>query len=126
MERQSDKHSARQDDELKQDLEGRLRSTHLTRSHEGIDSEPPADDDPVAAEGPVPPLDGEVDPEELRLELSRYLTRSGFPADREQLTEQLRGSHAPDPLVEAVGQLPADRTFRHIQDVVNELVERMP
>lgn len=53
MERQSDKHSARQDEELKKELEGRMRSAHPTRADESLDAEPPADDDPVLAEDPV-------------------------------------------------------------------------
>ena len=54
MERQSDQKSAREDDVRKQEMEGHLRATHPTRSDESLDAEPPADDDPVLAEDPVP------------------------------------------------------------------------
>ncbi|MCT2590811.1 DUF2795 domain-containing protein [Streptomyces sp. N2-109] len=121
MERESDKHSARQDDELKQSLEGRLRSAHPTRAHEWNDAEPPADDDPLAAEDPVPPPGGEADPEALRMEVTRYLTRSDFPAGPEHLAERLRRDHAPDSLVDAVDRLPAERTVSDMQALINEL-----
>lgn len=54
MQRQSDKHSAREEDVRKQEMEGHLRADHPTRSDEFLDAEPPADDDPVLAEDPVP------------------------------------------------------------------------
>jgi len=48
MERGSDKHGPRQDDELKHELEGMLRSGGgPSHAEEWRDPEPPADDDPV-------------------------------------------------------------------------------
>lgn len=45
MERGSDKHSARQDDALAEDVEGMVRGTGPTHAEEWKDPEPPADDD---------------------------------------------------------------------------------
>jgi len=53
--RESAKHSPREDDELKHELEGTLRGTGPTHAEEWRDPEPPADDDPA-----VPPFDGET------------------------------------------------------------------
>ena len=46
MERGSDKHAPRKDEELKHELEGMLRGNRPSRVEEWRDPEPPADDDP--------------------------------------------------------------------------------
>lgn len=54
MERGSSKHSPREDDELKHELDGTLRGNRPSRAEEWRDPEPPADDDPdVPTAGPV-------------------------------------------------------------------------
>lgn len=112
MERGSDKINPRRDEEMKQELEGELRAEHPTRAHEWREPEPPADDDPAVAEGPVTPVgepgreEGELSGEALRLELARYLGRTTFPADREGLLGELELKHAPDQLRDAVRRLP--------------------
>lgn len=125
MERQSDKHSARDDDELKQNLEGRLRSGHPTRADESLDIEPPADDDPVLAEDPVPGAGSDRSAVDagtaLRLDLARYLEPGGFPAERAELIDLLRGVDAPEELITALRELPDDRAYTDVQDVVTEL-----
>lgn len=52
MERGSDKFSPREDDALKAEMQGMLKSGRPTRAEEWRDPEPPADDDPA-----VPPFD---------------------------------------------------------------------
>ncbi len=52
MERGSEKHSPRQDEALKEELEGTLRGDKPTRAETWRDPEPPADDDPD-----VPPFE---------------------------------------------------------------------
>ncbi|WP_172826447.1 hypothetical protein [Mycobacterium colombiense] len=55
MERGSSKHGAREDDALKEELEGTVRGNRSSRSEEWRDPEPPADDDPdVPTAGPAP------------------------------------------------------------------------
>lgn len=46
MQRGNSKHSSREDDELKHELEGTVRGNRSSRSEEWRDPEPPADDDP--------------------------------------------------------------------------------
>ena len=45
MQRGSDKHGPRLDDELEHELEGTVRANRPTRAEEWRDPEPPADDD---------------------------------------------------------------------------------
>ena len=51
MQRGSDKHGPRQDEQLQHELEGTLRANRPTRAHEWLDPEPPADDDPEVLRG---------------------------------------------------------------------------
>ncbi|GAS91966.1 hypothetical protein [Mycolicibacterium brisbanense] len=53
MERGSDKHGPREDEQLKQELRGTLQGNRSSRAEEWRDPEPPADDDPdVGTSGP--------------------------------------------------------------------------
>lgn len=55
MERGNSKHGAREDDALKEELEGTVRGNRSSRIEEWRDPEPPADDDPdVPTAGPTP------------------------------------------------------------------------
>jgi hypothetical protein len=55
MERGNAKHSPREDDELKHELEGMIRGNRPSRAEEWRDPEPPADDDrDVPTAGPTP------------------------------------------------------------------------
>ncbi|MBU7596439.1 DUF2795 domain-containing protein [Streptomyces sp. P38-E01] len=125
MQRQSDKHSALRDDELKQEVEGRMRSGHPTRADEGLDAEPPADDDPVLAEDPVHGAGSDqisTDPgTDLRLELARHLSPDGFPAGRPELVDRLERADAPERLLARVRELPAGQRYTDAQDVVTTL-----
>lgn len=54
MERGNAKHSPREDDALKHELEGTIRGNRPSRAEEWRDPEPPADDDPdVPTAGPT-------------------------------------------------------------------------
>lgn len=54
MERGNSKHGAREDDALKEELEGTVRGNRSSRSEEWRDPEPPVDDDPeVPTAGPT-------------------------------------------------------------------------
>jgi hypothetical protein len=49
MQRESDQHSPRADDELKAEMQGMLKGGGPTHAEEWADPEPPADDDPDVA-----------------------------------------------------------------------------
>ncbi|MGW0709579.1 DUF2795 domain-containing protein [Streptomyces sp. NPDC002643] len=106
MQRRSDRLNVHRDDEMKHEMQGLLRSGHHTRVEEWHDPEPPAEDDPEVAYGPVTPGDSAARVEALRSELARFLSRSDFPAGPAPLVRALRDRHAPDTLVETVERLP--------------------
>lgn len=119
----------RQDDQRKHELAGYLRSGQHTHVEEVYDPEPPADDDIVPDPGgPVPPPGPERDrarsvaeADALRLELSRHLERTTFPADRETLLTTLASHHAPDHALDAVRGLPEGETYSDVTDAVRAL-----
>jgi hypothetical protein len=60
VDRGSDKHGPRVDDELEEELEGTLRGNRPSRVDESRDPEPPADDDPPVREAPGRPEEEEI------------------------------------------------------------------
>ncbi|MEV6650958.1 DUF2795 domain-containing protein [Streptomyces sp. NPDC051219] len=123
MQRGSARLSRRQDDEMKHQLQGLLRSGHPTRTEEWNDPEPLAEDDPEVASGPVPRPGSTSETDGLRFELARHLARTPFPAHRRELLRTLDQRHAPDRLLDLVAQLPPDRTYRTVEDMVRALPE---
>jgi hypothetical protein len=121
MERASNRLSVHRDDEMKHELQSLLRSGHTTRSEDWHDPEPPADDDPAVAAGPVPSPAAMGDAEALRYELARYLARTPFPAKRRDLLRVLQERNAPDRLVETVDGVSPERRFANVQQVVESL-----
>lgn len=126
MQRGSGRQNVHSDDEAKREMQGRLKSGHVTRAEEWDDPEPGADDDPAVAEGPVPPPGTpgteEAEDEALRSELARHLGRGPFPSDRSGLERALQDAYAPDQLVETVRELPdGDASYRNIQEVMAAL-----
>lgn len=128
MQRGSSRLSGHRDDELKSQLQGRMKADHPTRAEEWHDVEPPADDDPAVSAGPVPPRGApgraEAEDEEFRFQLARHLRRTDFPADRAELERMLRAEHAPDDLLRSVEELPMERSFANVQAVVAALGRR--
>lgn len=120
MQRGSDRLNVHRDDEMKHELQGLLRSGHPTRVEEWHDPEPGADDDPVAASGPVPI--GAPDDASVRFELARRLGRKAFPAKRGALVRSLSEQHAPDRLIDLVRGLPEDGgPYANVQEVVTAM-----
>jgi hypothetical protein len=132
MERGSNHVSPHEDDQRKHDLQGYLRSGHPTHTHEAYDPEPAADDDVrVDVGGPVPPpgeererARAEAEAEELRAELARLLNRTVFPADRGSLLQALSDAYAPDPVLDAVRELPAQERYENAGQIVRALGHR--
>ncbi|GGV26986.1 hypothetical protein GCM10010277_08280 [Streptomyces longisporoflavus] len=129
MDRGSNQVSPREDDERKHELEGYLRSGQHTHVEEANDPEPPADDDIVPdAGGPVPPPGEDrerarsaAEADALRLELSRHLEHSTFPADRQSLLSTLEAHQAPEQALEAVRKLPDGKTYGDVTRAVRAL-----
>ncbi|BBJ40103.1 hypothetical protein SSPO_028210 [Streptomyces antimycoticus] len=121
MQRGSDRLSVHKDDEMKHELQGLIRSGHPTRAEEWHDPEPAADDDPDVTMGPIPARGTTGEAEVVRFEFARRLGRTSFPADREELLHVLEERHTPDGLIALAEELPADRTFHTVQEVVSAL-----
>ncbi|MET8177829.1 DUF2795 domain-containing protein [Streptomyces sp. NPDC005336] len=121
MQRGSDRLSVRRDDEMKHELQGLIRSGHPTRVEEWHDPEPAADDDPEVMAGPVPARGGGGEAEAFRFEFARHLGRTTFPAERDTIVRTLSERHAPDRLIDLAEELPGDRTFHTVQEVVSAL-----
>ena len=125
MERGSDKHAPRLDENLKVDTRSLVQGAPVeSRADEAREQEGPGDDDPV----PDARLSGErgldVDDRmltyeeiEARSELARHLETSVFPADRELLLESARRTQAPPRVLDQLSRLPEDTTFTHTQAV---------
>jgi len=127
VERGSDTHSPRLDDEQKHELEGLLRSGHSTHAEEWKDPEPAGEDQPEADMAPDTTLVGGV-PDgmtpadvEGRAQLASHLGHSGWPMVREQIIERLVDGHATEALVALVRGLPSGRTFENVNEVWESL-----
>jgi hypothetical protein len=131
MERSSDKHGPRLDDELKQELRSIVQGSPVeARASEAREQEGPADGEPT----PDALLTGDRalatpdalshDEVEARTELARHLEPSAFPADRDALVASARRSGASDELVDRLATLP-DGTFDHLEAVWEALGGRV-
>jgi uncharacterized protein DUF2795 len=125
MQRGSDRMNVHRDDEMKKEMQGRLRSGHATRAEEWNDPEPEADDDPRVTERSVSTGSREhvteARDEELRSDLARHLGRHAFPGDRRDLRHALEDAHAPDGLLAEVDSLPEGGRYRNVQEVMTAL-----
>jgi hypothetical protein len=123
MDRGSDKHGPRVDEELKHEVEGLIQGGKDTHAEEWASPEPSGEDQPQVGRAPEFPLHGAVpdgmsdEDVEARSELAGYLTPGAFPGVREQLLEHVLDLSAPDAVVEEVRSLPAGHEFRNIGDV---------
>jgi hypothetical protein len=118
MDRESNKHSPRVDDALAHDVDSLLHgAAEESRAQEGRLQE-----DPAVAPGrrfgdTVPGTELTEAEVELRTEISRHLAGARFPARREDLRAVATDDHAPDHVVQALAELPADEDFATVQAV---------
>ena len=131
MERGSDKHAPRVDEELKHDTGSLLHGSPVeARATEAREQEGPADDEPtpdalLTGDRPAPNPDTLTHDEvEARAELARHLEPGAFPADRDALVASARRLNAPDSLIERLSSLP-DGTFAHLEAVWEALGGRV-
>lgn len=122
MERGSDKHSARMDDALAHETEGLTRGGHDTHAEEWKSAEPSGEDQPQVSRGADGVLHGGVpdgltgDDVDLRSEIAQQLGKEVWPATGAQLLAVASGREAPDRVLAALRQLPADRSFVNLQE----------
>jgi Protein of unknown function (DUF2795) len=115
MERGSDKHGPRLDDELEHEVRGLLQGqTNDGRVEEWHDPEPAGEDQPEVGDFPDPGDDlpggapsgitaAEAD---RRARFASYLNRSLFPADRAKLRAAAGAANAPDDVLAVIDRLP--------------------
>jgi hypothetical protein len=131
MERSSDKHAPRVDDELKHELQSLVQGSPVeARANESREQEGPADGEPTPdalLTGGRPGATPDAlthDEVEARTELARHLQPSVFPADRTALIDSARASGASDDLIGSLEELP-DGTFDHMEAVWEALGGRV-
>jgi hypothetical protein len=131
MERSSDKHAPRVDDELKHELKSIVQGSPVeARANESREQEGPAEGEPTPGAvltGDLPSATPDAlthDEVEARAELARHLQPSVFPADRAALVASARASRATDELVGRLGDLP-DGNFDHLGAVWEALGGRV-
>jgi hypothetical protein len=127
MQRGSDKHSPRVDEQLDAEVSGMMTSGHDTHAEEWKSAEPSGEDQPEVdlsgdgdLHGGVPDGMTEADVEG-RSRLAAYLGKSVWPATGEQLVEVARGREAPDAVLDQLASLPRGRVFENLQDAWSEL-----
>jgi hypothetical protein len=121
VERGSDKHGPRTDDELAYETEGMTRAGRGTHAEEWAEPEPSAEDQPASSLDPAGPDVGGTPPGmdagdvEGRSELGQALRRGAFPTDRDSLIVEAAQANAPDAVIDELRRLPDDR--RQYQNV---------
>ncbi|MDX6288170.1 MAG: hypothetical protein QOG53_3655 [Frankiales bacterium] len=123
MERGSDKHGPRLDDELAHETEGLVRAGRSTHAEEWKDPEPSGEDQPDADRVPNATLVGGTPPGmtpddiEGRAELATYIGKEAYPAVRAQLIDLVIDRNAPDSIIDLVKNLPSDREFHNVNEI---------
>jgi hypothetical protein len=122
LERGSDKHSPRVDEQLDHDTRSLRQGAPVeSRVEEHREQEGPGEDQPTPdarlTGGRATAASLDLDDAEARADIARFLTPSAFPADREALLADAEGNHAPATVVERLQALPAGRAYENVQDI---------
>ena len=132
MERGSDKHSPRVDEELEHETRSLRQGAPVeSRIEEHREQEGPGDGQPTPdarlagegaagarpAGGPGAGASLDLDDAETRADIARFLTPGAFPADRDALVADAEGNHAPDEVLARLRALPGGRAYGNVQDV---------
>ena len=122
MERGSDKHSPRVDEQLEHETRSLQQGSPVeSRVEEHREQEGPGEDQPTPdarlTGGRATAASLDLDDAEARADIARFLTPSTFPADRDALLEDAQANQAPADVVERLQALPAGRTYENVQDV---------
>ena len=129
MERGSSKHSPRVDEQMSQEVRGTVQGTAGSRAEEWKMAEPSGEDQPQTSLVPEeenvrgePAGVGSPDGERFS-RFGSYIGLSALPGDRAALEKSARDLLAPDDVLEALGTLPADTTYRNLAEVWRALGE---
>ncbi len=119
MERGSDKHSPRIDEELDRETRSLQQGAPIeSRVEEFREQEGPGEDQPTPAARVTEPTGSlDLDDAEARSDIARYLDPSAFPADREGLLDNAEANNAPEVVLERLQALPGGTTYDALPDV---------
>jgi Protein of unknown function (DUF2795) len=122
LERGSDKHSPRVDEQLERETRSLQQGAPVeSRVEEHREQEGPGDDQPTPdarlAGGRATAASLDLDDAETRTDIARFLDPSAFPADREALLANAEGNQAPAEVLERLQALPGGRAYENVQDV---------
>jgi hypothetical protein len=122
LERGSDKHSPRVDEELDHETQSLQQGAPVeSRVEEHREQEGPGDDQPTPdarlTGGRATAASLDLDDAETRADIARFLTPSVFPADREALLADAEDNQATYEVLERLRALPAGRAYENVQDV---------
>jgi hypothetical protein len=122
LERGSDKHGPRVDEELQRQTrsleQGAPVEAHVEefREQEGADDHEPTPDARLRG-GRATAGSLDLDDAETRAEIARFLSPSVFPAEREALLADARANQATEAVLERLQALPGGRTYENVQAV---------
>ncbi|HEY7607324.1 MAG TPA: DUF2795 domain-containing protein [Actinomycetota bacterium] len=119
MERGSDKHSPRVDEELDHETRSLQQGAPVeSRVEEHREQEGPGEDQPTPESRlHEEPASLDLDDAEARSDIARYLDPAAFPADRDALLDNAEANNAPEVVLERLQALPAGRTYERLPDV---------
>lgn len=122
MERGSDKHGPRLDDEMSREVSSLTTGAPVeARSREERLKEAPSEEEPGTEVGGRPgmPAGGSISPEAAieRADLARRLAGARFPAEPAELVEAARRDGAPDDVVSRLAGLPAGGAYANVEAV---------
>ena len=124
MERGSDKHSPRIDDQLKHETDSIVRGAPAeARTDEAREQEGPGEDEPTpdarlsGSRGQGPPAGLSADDAEARSDLARHLQGSVFPAEREELMRSAAEMNAPQRILGWLRDLPPGEVYENVHAV---------
>ncbi|WP_281894498.1 DUF2795 domain-containing protein [Phytohabitans aurantiacus] len=124
MERGSNKHGPRLDDQMAAEVRGMVQGNVAgSRVEEWRQPEPAGEDQPEPTTVPAGDYrtgapEGMTSEEvEQRSRLGRYLDLSALPADREGLRRSAERHQAPDDVLDALDRLPSGTTFETVTEV---------
>jgi len=118
MRRETTTHGPRVDDELKKEIRSLEQGAPIeSRVEENREQEGPGEDDRDVDARTAPPGALGSDDVEARRELSRHLRLTAFPSDRDGLLAEAEEQNAPEAVLRALRELPAEGTFETVHEV---------
>jgi len=124
MQRESDKHSPRVDEEMKHELQSLIQGSAAeeSRSREDFTQEAPTEDETrwepgdrtLGQDRGIGIPDGDADARSI---LARHVTAAPWPASRDDLVHAAHADRAPQDLLDSLRTLPAEVRFENVQEV---------